>query len=77
MGPLPAPAGFKNWDDYARGMLKWSVTVERYGYSWSFRSALIKFTAVVLVAQMLLAIGHIVFMVCGKWTSDAWGSVGA
>jgi hypothetical protein len=77
MGPLPALAGFKNWDDYARGMLTWSVTVERYGYSWSFRGALIKFAAVVLVAQILLAIGHIVFMVCGKWTSDAWGSVGS
>ena len=69
------------WIEYAEdNPLEWreiSVTVKRHCYAWSFRGTLAKFAALALVTQSLLALGHITVTTYGRWTSNAWDSIGA
>ncbi|KAK3714095.1 hypothetical protein LTR37_008124 [Vermiconidia calcicola] len=75
------PDGYRMWIEYAEdNPLEWretSVTVKRHGYAWSFRGTLAKFAALALVTQSLLALGHITVTTYGRWTSNAWDSIGA
>lgn len=75
-----APPGYSDWLQYARSKpQEWReaiVTVSRNGYAWSFDGILVKISAGILGAHAVLAVAHVLLVLCGRWSSRAWDSIG-
>ncbi|KAL8881545.1 MAG: hypothetical protein Q9198_001269 [Flavoplaca austrocitrina] len=48
----------------------------RFGYGWGLRGKPIKFAAAVLLADALICLLHIIYMVWGGWTSSVVATIG-
>ncbi len=78
--PFQTPNGYESFPAYAHseGQVWQQVNfrVQRYGYGWSFDDVLIKLSVIPLVVHLLLAAGHVICLISGRWSSMAWHSVG-
>ncbi|KAK5165834.1 uncharacterized protein LTR77_008757 [Saxophila tyrrhenica] len=77
---MEVTAGYFTWLDYAldNNTDIWRelvVQVKRYGYGWSFDGFLVYFATAALLTQALLTTVHIVAILSGRWTSNAWSSM--
>jgi hypothetical protein len=76
----PTPGGYSSWIGYAEANSDiWrevTMSMKRYGYAWSFSGVLSKFAGLALLAQSILAIGHVALVLSGRWSSSAWDSIG-
>ena len=78
-GNFPYPGSPNlSFPDYAnsQGFPEVQITIERYGYGWSFRDIPIKLATVVLVSQILVSLAHLIVIVSGRWTCESWTSMG-
>ena len=67
-----------SWDVWApaNGYTEMKVSVQRYGYGYSFNGTPIKLATVALLAYALLAFGHMVLLLVGGRTFNSWGGMG-
>ncbi|KAL8856240.1 MAG: hypothetical protein Q9178_007157 [Gyalolechia marmorata] len=55
---------------------KMKFKTSRFGYGWGLRGKPIKFAAAVLLADALICLVHIIYIVWGGWTSSVVATIG-